>query len=87
MSAGELCESGELDRLRALLDRAGLKALLAVPLLREDRVLGALLVVLADLASRLVVAPAELPVGIVTSLIGGPFFIYLIKRLRHRVEL
>ena len=31
-------------RLRALLDRAGLKALLAVPLLREDRVLGALLV-------------------------------------------
>jgi len=32
-------------RLRALLDRAGLKALLAVPLLREDRVLGALLVV------------------------------------------
>ena len=33
-----------MGRLRALLDRAGLKALLAVPLLREDRVLGALLV-------------------------------------------
>jgi len=33
-----------MGRLRGLLDRAGLKALLAVPLLREDRVLGALLV-------------------------------------------
>ncbi len=44
--------------------------------------LGALLVVLADLAARTIVAPAELPLGIVTALVGGPFFLYLLLRTR-----
>ena len=34
--------------------------------------------VLADLAARLVVAPAELPIGIVTAAIGAPFFLWLL---------
>lgn len=44
--------------------------------------LGALLVVLADLAARTLVAPAEMPLGIVTALVGGPFFLYLLLRQR-----
>jgi len=43
---------------------------------------GASLLLLADLAARLVLAPAELPIGIVTALIGAPFFLYLLLRGR-----
>lgn len=43
---------------------------------------GGSLLLLADLAARLVVAPAELPLGIVTALIGAPFFLYLLIRSR-----
>jgi iron complex transport system permease protein len=43
---------------------------------------GATLVVLADLASRTVLAPEEIPVGAVTALLGGPFFLYLLRRER-----
>ena len=35
-----------------------------------------------DLAARLVLAPAELPIGIITALLGGPFFLYLLVRGR-----
>ncbi len=42
--------------------------------------MGALLVVLADLLARVAVAPAELPVGVVTSALGAPFFIWLLRR-------
>jgi iron complex transport system permease protein len=42
--------------------------------------LGALLVVLADIAARLLVVPAELPIGVVTSALGAPFFIWLLRR-------
>lgn len=42
---------------------------------------GALLLV-ADTVSRVVIAPAELPIGIVTSLIGGPFFLWLLSARR-----
>jgi iron complex transport system permease protein len=49
--------------------------------------LGATLLVLADLVSRTVVAPAELPVGVVTALLGGPFFLWLILRDRREAGL
>jgi iron complex transport system permease protein len=39
---------------------------------------GASLLLLADLVARLALAPAELPIGIVTALIGAPFFLYLL---------
>ncbi len=42
--------------------------------------LGALLLVLADTVARLVVIPAELPIGIVTALCGAPFFLWLLHR-------
>lgn len=44
---------------------------------------GALFMVLADLAARTVRAPEEIPVGAVTALIGGPFFLYLLRRQRR----
>lgn len=40
--------------------------------------LGGLLLLVADSLARTMLAPAELPVGILTALVGGPFFIYLI---------
>jgi iron complex transport system permease protein len=43
---------------------------------------GALLLVLADLVARTAVRPAELPVGVVTTLLGGPFFLYLLSQRR-----
>lgn len=42
--------------------------------------LGATLLVLADLASRTLFAPTEIPVGILTALLGAPFFLYLVYR-------
>jgi iron complex transport system permease protein len=47
-------------------------------LLPASALLGAALLVLADVASRLVVAPAELPIGIVTALVGAPVFLWLL---------
>ena len=44
--------------------------------------IGGLLVVLADVIGRVVVRPGELQVGIVMALIGGPVFIYLVRRTR-----
>ena len=52
-------------------------------LLPGSALLGASLLVSADLIARIVVAPAELPIGIVTAIIGGPFFMYLLQRGRR----
>ncbi len=49
-------------------------------LLPASALLGASLMVVADSFSRVLVAPAELPVGILTGLIGGPFFLWLMAR-------
>jgi iron complex transport system permease protein len=45
---------------------------------------GAVLLMLADALARTVAAPAELPVGIITSLIGGPVFLWLLHRRPQR---
>ncbi|MPZ22279.1 MAG: iron chelate uptake ABC transporter family permease subunit [Dehalococcoidia bacterium] len=44
--------------------------------------LGAAMLVLADLAARTLIEPAEVPVGIVTAIIGAPFFLILLRRRR-----
>ena len=60
--------------------------LLAGPLHRQLLVnvvlLGAALLVVADGIARTVIAPAELPIGILTALLGAPFFIWLLMRQR-----
>jgi iron complex transport system permease protein len=45
---------------------------------------GGVLLVYADLLARTLVAGADLPIGMLTSLIGGPFFFYLLYRQRKR---
>jgi iron complex transport system permease protein len=51
-------------------------------LLPASMVLGAALLLLADTAARILAAPAEVPIGIITAVIGAPFFLALL--LRHR---
>jgi iron complex transport system permease protein len=41
---------------------------------------GALFLVIADLLARALIAPSELPLGVLTALVGGPFFLYLLRR-------
>ncbi|SDG96712.1 FecCD family ABC transporter permease [Pelagibacterium luteolum] len=45
---------------------------------------GAILVTVADLLGRTIVAPTQLPLGFVTALIGGPFFLYLVWRMQRQ---
>lgn len=45
---------------------------------------GALLVVGADALARVVVAPAELPIGVICAIVGGPFFLALLYRVRGK---
>lgn len=55
-------------------------------LLPASALFGGALTVFADLTARVISAPAELPVGIVTAMIGAPFFLYLLVK-RKRGEL
>ncbi|HCG7121950.1 iron ABC transporter permease [Vibrio parahaemolyticus] len=54
-------------------------------LLPISALLGALLLTCADMIARVLLAPAELPVGIVTALIGAPFFIYLLFQQKGKI--
>ncbi|EGR1592392.1 iron ABC transporter permease [Vibrio parahaemolyticus] len=54
-------------------------------LLPISALLGALLLTCADMIARVLLAPAELPVGILTALIGAPFFIYLLFQQRGKI--
>ncbi|WP_110753368.1 FecCD family ABC transporter permease [Phyllobacterium leguminum] len=56
-------------------------------LLPASALLGAILLLLADAVSRTIVAPAELPIGIVTALAGAPFFLWILLRRRGIVDL
>jgi iron complex transport system permease protein len=53
-------------------------------LLLGSSLLGGLLVVLADTVCRVIVAPAELPIGVITSLVGAPFFLLLLLHQQRR---
>jgi iron complex transport system permease protein len=49
-------------------------------LLPASFILGGTFLVLADTLARTIIAPAEIPVGAVTAVIGAPVFIYLLRR-------
>ncbi|MBQ1115929.1 iron ABC transporter permease [Streptomyces sp. C3-3] len=53
-------------------------------LLPLSTVLGAVLLTAADVVGRIVARPSEIDVGIVTALIGAPFFIYIVRRQKVR---
>ena len=40
--------------------------------------------IVCDTLARTVIAPAEIPVGVITALLGGPFFLYLLLKSRHK---
>ena len=49
-------------------------------LLPASMIAGAILLTLADMGARLLLAPAEIPIGIITSIVGAPIFILLLKK-------
>jgi iron complex transport system permease protein len=51
-------------------------------LLPVASLVGATLLIAADIGARTLVSPGELPVGVVTSFIGAPFFLFLLRRQR-----
>jgi iron complex transport system permease protein len=56
-------------------------------LLPASALLGACLLLVADAVSRTIVAPAELPIGIVTAAVGAPFFLWILLRRRGILDL
>lgn len=55
--------------------------------LPASALLGAALLVMADTVARAAFVPAELPVGVITALIGGPGFLILLLRTRRQIDL
>ncbi|MGI9145407.1 MAG: FecCD family ABC transporter permease [Chloroflexota bacterium] len=56
-------------------------------LLPAAALVGAAFLVLADLLARALLPPTEIPVGILTAFVGGPFFLWLLRRERHEHRL
>lgn len=56
-------------------------------LLVNSALLGAVFLLLADCLARTVIAPAEMPIGIITAVLGGPFFLWILLRNRAVVDL
>ncbi len=49
-------------------------------LIPSSALLGGILLIWSDMIARTIITPVELPVGIITKLLGAPFFIYLAKK-------
>jgi len=52
-------------------------------LLKQSALLGSVFMILCDTFARTVIAPAELPIGILTALIGAPFFLWLLLKWKR----
>ncbi|MDD5449709.1 MAG: iron chelate uptake ABC transporter family permease subunit [Candidatus Omnitrophica bacterium] len=52
-------------------------------LLPASAILGALFLVISDILARTVMPPIEIPIGVVTALLGGPFFLFLLRKSRR----
>jgi iron complex transport system permease protein len=46
---------------------------------------GAIFLILADLGARTILAPVEIPIGVITAICGVPFFLYLLRRRKKAV--
>lgn len=53
-------------------------------LMKSSALVGALFMILADSLARTVIAPAELPIGILTAFVGAPFFLWLLMNSRQK---
>ena len=56
-------------------------------LIPVSALMGALILVSCDALARFIIAPSDLPVGIIMYVIGGMFFLFLIKRMRGGYEI
>ncbi len=56
-------------------------------LLPASALVGGIFLVWADVVARTVMAPREIPVGIITAFIGAPFFIYLLRKKKKEIRL
>lgn len=54
-------------------------------LLPSSALLGGIFMIFADTMARTIISPVEIPVGIITALFGGPFFIYLLKSKKKNI--
>ncbi|MHC4105866.1 MAG: iron chelate uptake ABC transporter family permease subunit, partial [Planctomycetota bacterium] len=55
-------------------------------LLPLSGIVGAIFLVVADTLARIIIAPAQLPVGVVTAILGGPFFLVLLVKYSRKVS-
>ncbi len=55
-------------------------------LLPLSAIIGSLFLVIADTIARIIIAPAQLPVGVITALAGGPFFLILLAKYSRKVS-
>ncbi|MEE9370989.1 MAG: iron chelate uptake ABC transporter family permease subunit, partial [Sedimentisphaerales bacterium] len=55
-------------------------------LLPLSGIVGAIFLVIADTLARIIIAPAQLPVGVVTAILGGPFFLVLLVKYSRKVS-
>lgn len=53
-------------------------------MLPTGMVLGACVVLFADTLGRTIAAPMEIPLGIIMAILGGPFFLFLLRRGRKK---
>jgi len=53
-------------------------------LLKSSALLGAVFLVFADTLARTIIAPAELPIGILTAMVGAPFFLWLLVKSQQK---
>jgi iron complex transport system permease protein len=49
-------------------------------------IIGAIFLVVADTLARTIIAPAQLPVGVITAIVGGPFFLLLLIKSAHKIS-
>jgi iron complex transport system permease protein len=54
-------------------------------LLPLSGIVGAMFLVVADTLARVIIAPAQLPVGVVTAIVGGPFFLILLVKYSRKI--
>ncbi len=54
-------------------------------LIPASGILGGIFLILADTLARTMISPTEIPVGIITALSGGPFFIYLLRKSKSTI--
>ncbi len=54
-------------------------------LLPSSALVGGIFMIIADTIARTIISPTEIPVGIITAMIGGPFFIYLLRKKKSTI--